>query len=114
MTMPMPLGGSAPIGPQPGDPGMSGPQSTPVGPGGMQTDPSTVAALALLTSLVSKMADQSNQGGQDMSDAVDNNLQSPTGQPPPPQGPPSTTGAPRLKMPAFSWAMRGKVFPKNA
>ena len=95
---PMPYSGSAPMGPQPGDPGMSGPQSSPVGPGGAQpqSDPQTVAALALLTSLVDKMAQQSNQGagGQDLSTAVDTNVQSPTGVPPPPQGPPSTAGAP--------------------
>ncbi len=75
---------------------MSGPQSTPVGPGGAPSgsDPQTVAALAILTQLVSSMAAKSNQGGTDMSDSIDTNIQSPTGQPPPPQGPASTTGAP--------------------
>ena len=91
----MPLGGSAPIGPQPGDPGMSGPQSTPVGPGGMQTggsDPGTTAALALLTSIVTKMA-QGQDGATDMDMAQDQNIQSPTGVQPPPTDP-SMTGAP--------------------
>ena len=92
---PMPIGGSANIGPAPGDPGMSGPHSPPVGPGGMQTgaDPGTTAALALLTQIVSQMA-QSLGGGQDMDMAQDTNIQSPSGVPPPPQGPGAMAGAP--------------------